>query len=503
MTNPDALPTPKATRAWLPVVLAAIVFTSLSLWAAVASQGFLEADSCTHYQYAKFALAEPHYFVNVWGRPFATAMYAVPATLAGRIGVRATSLVCALLIALVALLIARDQKYRWPALAFIFTLAQPLLFLHSFAELTELPFALLLVLAFWAYRRKQWLVMAILVALLPTARPEGFGFLLMAAVALVAHRRWWWLPVLPVALLAWSYAGWRVYGRPIYTDAFALRLPEALRWMTWLKHEWPYAEKSVYASGYLLHFIALLPAVVSPLIFPFVAIGVWRSIQRWWPRDHVERCQTLIAVIPLLILFVHSILYWLGRMASNGELRYMLVVAPFWALLAARGWEWTFMRMNWRHPFLAAGVGAVLPIAANFYYPVIPIGLTHDAIKAREVARWYRDSGTQRDYPRMLASNPEIAYFMGVSHTDATRIREWRSDVIVSTPPGTVLVWDAVYGQTNADTRRVIGLEAIRAAGWIERPDVAAMFNGSPYSPDWHVFVSPRKDDGTADERSR
>ena len=228
------MPSPK--RDWLPLLLATIIFAALSLTAAVKSEGFLEADACTHYQYAKFALAEPHYLVNVWGRPFVTALYAVPATLAGRIGVRVTSMVCALLIAAIAWQIARDQKYRWPALAFIFTLAQPLLFLHSFSELTELPFAVLLALAFWAYRREQWLIMSILIGLTPTARPEGFGFLILAAVALVLHRRPWWILVLPIPLLIWDYAGWRLYGRPVYSDALTQSLPESLRWLTWLRH---------------------------------------------------------------------------------------------------------------------------------------------------------------------------------------------------------------------------------------------------------------------------
>ena len=37
---------------------------------------------------------------------------------------------------------------------------QPLVFLHSFSELTELPFAFLLTLGFWAYQRRQFLLMA-------------------------------------------------------------------------------------------------------------------------------------------------------------------------------------------------------------------------------------------------------------------------------------------------------------------------------------------------------
>ena len=60
-------------RSWPAIVIGGAIFASLSLLCAITSQGFLEADACTHYQYSRFAFAEPHYFVNVWGRPFVTA----------------------------------------------------------------------------------------------------------------------------------------------------------------------------------------------------------------------------------------------------------------------------------------------------------------------------------------------------------------------------------------------------------------------------------------------
>jgi hypothetical protein len=490
---PDDSPdVPSTKREWLPVAIAAVIFAAQSLTAAVKSEGFLEADACTHYQYARFALGEPHYLVNVWGRPFVTGLYAIPATLGGRIGVRVTSMCCALLIATIAWQIARDQKYRWPALAFIFTLAQPLVFLHSFSELTELPFALLLVLAFWAYRRKQWLIMTMLIGLTPTARPEGFGFLMLAAVALIAHRRAWWVLVLPLPLLIWTYAGWRVYGRPDYFDPLSQRLPESMRWLMWLRHEWPYQPESLYARGQLYHFIGLLPAIVSPLLAPFVLIGIKKSIRRLWPRDHVERCQMLIAAIPLMILVGHSVLYWLGKMASNGEVRYMLIVAPFWALLAARGWEWTFERLNWRRlVYVPAAILALLPLLINVLYPVVPIHLSGDGVKAREVAKWYQHDRVSTDFPRIMSSNPEIAYFMGVSHTDAGWVREWRREVLLKPQPGTFLVWDPVYAQFNSDANRVISLEEIRSAGWVEVSEIADAFNPISSGAPWHFFVSP------------
>src|SRR5688572_26036024 len=101
------LTTDTSTSRRCAISLYALAFAGLSLWAAITSEGFLEADSCTHYLYARFALQEPHFFVNVWGRPLCTAIYAIPAALTGRIGVRVTSLLLALACAAITYRIAK------------------------------------------------------------------------------------------------------------------------------------------------------------------------------------------------------------------------------------------------------------------------------------------------------------------------------------------------------------------------------------------------------------
>src|SRR5687767_108535 len=121
--NPAQLPTDDQNhtpalrrRRWLPVILAITIFSALSLAAAFTSRGFLEADACTHYLYARFAWEEWHYFTNVWGRPFVTTIYSFGALAFGLAGVRVTSLLLAIGMALVTMRIARNQGYRLPVL---------------------------------------------------------------------------------------------------------------------------------------------------------------------------------------------------------------------------------------------------------------------------------------------------------------------------------------------------------------------------------------------------
>lgn len=519
----------------VPIVVALLIFASLSIWQAIASKGFLEADGCTHYMYARWAFTYPVYFVDIWGRPFKTALYAPAAATIGLVGVRLTSLAVAITISFIAYSIAKGQKHRWPALALIFTLAQPLVFLHSFSELTELPFAMLLGLAFLAYQRSRWWLLAALAGLLPLSRPEGFGFLVLVCLLLALHRRWFAIPLLAIPVIGWQIAGAVMYHEPG-------------NWWKWLPTHWPYAGDSLYPRGPIWHFAVLLPAVVGPMLFPFVLLGFWRGVRASLDarRDGVEaaqpaaqvglrvvflaiqkshetRCDVLIVAIPFLIFAGHSILYALGKMASNGELRYMLIVAPFWALLAAKGWEWAWERFagkteittadgdgdscepsyvaqtsaysGWRSPFRYAAVAALVPVLANFGYKVLPLVQTEDWQTAARIAEWYKTSGVEKDYPYILAAHPGVAYALDRCPLDP-KVVEWRRPFLIAPPDGTLLIWHEMYAQYNADSSRSIQLRELWESGEYVNPD----FRVDPKLPaaEWNVIRSARKVDGSS-----
>ena len=505
--------------AWMWLVAAFVCFIGVSIWGAVCSAGFLEADGCTHYMYARFAVDRHYLLIDVWGRPLVTAINALPAHFFGRLGVRFTSLAMALVCAIATYRIAVNQKYRLPVAAVIFLFAQPLFFLHSFAELTELPFAMVIVLAFWAYQRREFFVMTVLVAISPVGRPEGFGFVLLAAFALICHRRWWWLLILPVPLMIWSWAGY-INARPVGPNGIAIEM----HWWQWLIKNWPYEAQSNYGRGPIWWYVAQLPDIVGCLLVPAALIGgvwCWRNGKLFSPspgipregrggggqpvdqsphpnpppeyrergqEDHRRRCDFVLAALPYGILLVHSVFWFFGKF-SGGELRYLLVVGPFWALTVARGWEWLTRRASAKWSLIAAAVLACLPLSVNWAYTVIPVRYSGDELVARQITDWYHgDAEVQKRYPLVMSPQPTFFYMMDKCPAGDEGVAAWSRVQVEHAPAGVMMVYEKILATFNSDKKLVIDPDtSLPMGGWVKFRE----FDIAP-GDTWIIYLSPK-----------
>ncbi|HET6248257.1 MAG TPA: hypothetical protein VFE47_11210 [Tepidisphaeraceae bacterium] len=512
----------------LPIVTTLLIFTALSSYCAVRSEGFISGDACIHYFAARYAFAHPGNFVDVWGRPVVTTLYAGPAWIGGREGIRVMAMLIAAGCGIVAWRIARGQGLRFPALAIIFTLGQPLLFLHSFSEMTELPFALLLGLAFLAWQEKRFWLAAVLVSWTPLARPEGFGIVAMVILGLAVRRNWKQLLVLPIPLLLWDLTGYAMSTH---------RHP----WWRWLLDNWPYSGQSMYGRGPIWAFIIILPMVISPMVLPAMFLGIWRSLgalRRLAPahreddfdfdsdlpfdagasaaarsdspsqcavdQQHLKLCIVLTAALPVFVLIAHSVLFWRGKMASAGEARYLIVVAPFWGVLSARGWEWAFARFQLRRPLLWAAAAVLLPpLLVNAIFPGVPIPFWHDWNSARQITAWYETSPLRKTHPKVTTSHPGVYYFLGVDPYGSPTVVDWGKDTLRKRPADTLLIWDPNFGPKNACEELTMDLAEIRRSGWVEIPTGLSLKETGDSADDhgkhesgdpersWHVFVAP------------
>ncbi len=250
--------------------------------------------------------------------------------------------------------------------------------------------------------------------------------------------------------------------------------------------------------------LGLLPTVVSPIVLPATLLGIWRSLR---PRHSLDddddaaapsiklkfpHAIELTAAIPIFVLVAHSLLFWLGRMGSDGEARYLLVAAPFWGILSARGWEWAFDRLQWHHPLRWAALAViVVPVFANAIHPVVPVKLSPDWAAARRICAWYRDDPIHLDYPKVMAAHPGIFYFLDINPYGSSQVRSVDKKTLHDLGPGTILIWDSIYGNSNSSADRAFSAEDVRNAGWVER-DVPTLHQVDG-DKSWHVFVSPRK----------
>jgi hypothetical protein len=463
-------------------LLAILAFAACSLAAAATSRGFLESDGATHFIFARHALEQPIFFIDIWGRPLCTALFATPAHVAGLFGVRATSMLCAIGCALVAMAITRGQQPgdipevpplpvrrgragegvdHQALLALVFTLGQPLFFLHSFSELTELPFALVVGLAFLSYQRQWWWLMAIFAVIAPLGRPEGFAFLLLAFLILAIHRKWLPIIILPVGLIAWTIAGHLLVG----SDH---------GWYRWLIDHWPYEANSEYQRGPLLYYLAVLPMLVGPFAFPALWIGIWQSL-RSKAAGHQRRVDRAIAILPLSLLAGYSVLFYLGKFSSSGALRYLLIVAPLWGCLTARGWQWAFDRLNWQRAVSWAALAVIAPGIVNWIYPFIPLKQSASWNQAEKFVRWYDSSKLKQSRPRVLCNHPGIYFYMNVSPWDRKYVEPWTRAAIDHPASDLAVLWDRDFCLGNSDPKMVITIEQIRQAGWVEDPAAEAL----------------------------
>lgn len=443
------------------LVPAILIFSVLSVWMAWTSEGFLEADGVTHYLVRHFALERPVYLVDVWARPVCVILYAIPAFF-GLFSARVMSLVIALLVLVVTILISRKQNLAPAGWVGFFLLTQPLFFAHSFSELTEIPFAGLLGLVFLAYQSQKFGWMALLAAISPMARPEGLGVILLTAVALILHRKAHWVLVLPLGLITWSWVGWHMFGGP-------MEYP----WYRWLIENWPYSQKSAYGQGSFFRLTVLLPAVIGPFAFPMIWLGVMRCLRgagllRRFLDDHESRCRVLMAVIPLGVLGVHSLLWMLGRMASNGEPRYLLIVAPFWAILAGMGWETFYQQMRIGYPIRWALVGALIPGAVNLFYPVLPLKMTDDHRLAQQIRHWL-DARTDPIHTvnRIASASPYVFLELNLDRLDRSKVVDASRQTVIHPLRNTLFIWDSIFSDRNADQALVVTPGMLESNGWV------------------------------------
>jgi hypothetical protein len=407
--------------------------------------GSPEQDVDYHFLMARTAWVDHFYFVDVWGRPLFTTLFA-PVVLLGFIPARFFALAISVAAAWQTYRLACDLRMSRPWLVIPFLLGQQTFFELYSNLFTEPLFALVLVIALRCHisgRIKSGMLVA---SLLPLARPEGvFVCLLWGAwvafdvwrlefgvrrLATVGHRPVHWrtvsrlgsLVILASGVMSWWFAALLLTGDPLF-----------------ILHNWPATwHTDMYGHGTFLSYAERSQEFAGViLIVPFIVgvLGGFRS-----------RNLSIVTGVFLVLFLLHSIFVKYGLFGEAGFPRYMVSVAPAIAVLTLEGWNTVFsVKILHRFATIAGWVVIIFSILQSVHY-LDSMTWARDAVAIDEMS----DQLDQQypSLPGLIWSNARMCIILkrNLKNSPPAANRENLTTLLEMAPAGTIVFWDSEIG---------------------------------------------------------
>jgi hypothetical protein len=404
--------------------------------------GSAEQDTDYHFLKARTAWSNPWLFVDVWGRPLYTTLYALPALL-GFTAARFFAVGIGVAIAWQTWRLACDRCLERAWLVIPLLLGQPVFFELFPDLLTEPLFALVFVVAL-RWHLRGWTRRGMLAAsLLPLARPEGVFLCLVWGMWAVAKK------INPTASL--QAPDYRNHVRTVPSTLF-LAAGVFLWWFAatcitrdplFILHNWPSTwHQDIYGRGTVFSYGQRAPEFLGTLLWAPFVLGLWRKIDVW----------TWIPITTsfLLLFSLHTLFRAYGLFGEAGYPRYMASVAPAIAVLTLEGWNTIAFRIaNWSSLACRVLGSTVLSIslAANFRY-LDSFPWARDPIAIREMSDWLHEH--PEPYKRLIWSNARMCIVSGLTLAESPSLlssnREAIRAMLRDAPSGTLVFWDDHLG---------------------------------------------------------
>lgn len=338
-------------RAWLVLGVGLLV----SVVCAVLSDGVYHEDDLVHLQMAEWALRDPRYLLDQWGRPGFTLLYVLPA----QFGWLAARIFTGVLVAATGWLTFRLAQglglpSAWTAPLLLWL--QPLYFTLSYTTLTETAAALYLTGAMVAWQRGAPALSAGLISLLALTRHEAMVLLAVWAVLL-------WLRRAPA--IAWL----SLVAAPVLHNVLAFVFLHRAPLLSFLDPK----PTNAYGSGHWFTMVRLAQDAFSPVLLLLAAAGTLALMRRrdgrgWW-------------TLGVGWIVLQTVLFKFGLFASGGYARFLVVVSPVVALAAAFGLNrlLRLLRVS-RHRAIPgpAGAGVVRGVAVAVLVWWVGVGAASD-----------------------------------------------------------------------------------------------------------------------------
>jgi hypothetical protein len=468
---------------------------SLVMYLASLSEGVNGGeDSYNHYLIAKYSWKYPSdLLLDQWGKPIYNILASGFAQF-GLLGLTFFNVLLWIASAWFVYWICKELGFKHAVIGFVLSLASPIFFDNLISGLTEPLFAFLLTLTVLLFVKDKLIPAAIIAGFLPYARSEGYVILAALGFYLIFIKKEF-KPFLYLILgsVVLNFIGWAAEGDPF-----------------WIYTSNPYIHaqvenKQICGSGGALHYVRSLSWMMSkPRLFLFVLGGLILTFTYLNNRKSDTQNKLVYVVLGTyaLYFFVHSAIWYFGKMGSCGYQRVMLVIEPLAAILMAYPLEKLTKWLSQVLPkklYLLIKVAGVLLAFYVLYQPWkifknnYPIEISKEQQLMVEVKDWYVEQGFEDRRKYFLF--PFFNVIADIDPGDKERFIEiWSFDHHYA-PVGSVVIWDGHFGPNEGQ----IPLEFLET-----HPDFKKIKSFYPNKPfktlndyDFEVHVFERVGDST------
>lgn len=460
--------------------LLALIYFAYSFTA----NGFYQQDEAAHFLSMRGFWFSPNSILSNWAKPGYKLIYALPA-LGGSGVVTFFNCAVAALTALMAYRIAEKLGSKIPALAFVALALQPLWFNLGFRNYSEIITALLLSLAIWLHLKEKWMGAALAASYVAFIRQEFYPFIGLYFLLLAYRRQWvaaFLLGTFPLLQHVW---GWIITGDPLYL------LNQILKSSGEIGGAFP-------RKGFNHYFLMSITIYGAPVVLLTVAYLTMKIRKAGGNIDQLfKQPDAIVWSVFGLYFLMYCIFNWqaveIGP-SGGGNLRYLLVIAPLGAVMAAFAVEWwndfqpknlllyvmgglaivvaLFMtyehnyvvftdERDWR-PFVLTMLGILILLiplkqeqkwlaisglmVLSALVTVRPIKLSGEDSACQRLAEWYKNYEQTNGEPPLYLHHDMFYYYLGRTRYEFKTRPQFITDANAkAAPKGSLFIWDSHY----------------------------------------------------------
>jgi hypothetical protein len=408
-----------------------------SVWI-LQSDGFYFIDECAHFLYSRFVLHALVITAETWHRPIPQWLFALPAQL-GHTVTMFFALALFLCLLFVTYRIAALKKIRHAEWVVLLVGLQPALFDISYACMTEVPTALMMVLSYLLYlKEKQGWSMAI-ASMVILCRTEMYVFAGLMFVIYAWKREWKFLPLVLLGPLIWIASTTMISGNI----------------MTFFTEWSRFSSIGKFIPGVsVLHYVKNLHATYGLAQVILFILGTLFIVKAKKGSDFGIIFGAIAITIVIHTLAAAEVFHWTG---SIGELRYVSVAGPFFGIVSVYGLSEMFERMKSSRMQLTASIIVMTAVVFHCTLTTHPRRWPH-----YEQVLLNMTKSLKAEFPNMtiLSNNCTVAYAMDAAPSGGLHFAPLNKKT-VNQYSECLILWDpffsnSIFSQTELTKENIL-----------------------------------------------